>query len=212
VGRGKPCPKELIQKIECDKGKSCTGKGKSTVCGAVTDPISKTGKTHWKLFMGDEIDPKNPGHIKGVKHTHAYMDVDTSHCNFKRMPAYVSNLQVPLPLLTEPVAVLSYSRATKTGFRVHVWHPKMNGYQLLDQYDLIQRWQVTWLGDTGTHLLLHLTTPCHAAPMPSPAGSTIYLPCRFELCPYCQRQDRVEVCRQAQCDPDGGERWLSSLC
>jgi hypothetical protein len=78
-----------------------------------------------------------------------YLDVDTSACDFKITPAYVSSMMGD-SAHWQLVGVNSIYSATKTGFRVYVWHPVLRG-SFMQFFAAKYKWQISWMANTGRH-------------------------------------------------------------
>jgi len=76
-----------------------------------------------------------------------YMDVDTSSCKFPITPAYVSSVTGD-SAHWQLVGVNSIYSATKSGFRVYVWHPVLRG-NYLKYFAMRYKWKVNWLASSG---------------------------------------------------------------
>jgi hypothetical protein len=76
-----------------------------------------------------------------------FIDVDTTKCNFKMTPAYVTSMSGD-SAHWQLVGVNSIMNATATGFRVFVWHPTLRG-EFMKFFAKRYNWRMTWMANTG---------------------------------------------------------------
>jgi hypothetical protein len=76
-----------------------------------------------------------------------YIDVDTTECDFKLTPGYVTSVQGDAGHW-QLIGVNSIYSATKDGFRVYVWHPQLRG-SYLQYFAKRYNWRVNWVADSS---------------------------------------------------------------
>ena len=105
--------------------------GQSELCGTTTG----AGFTNWKKFGSLGL----------------FLDVDTSYCDFKKVPQYLTTVngvnQSPFFGFMKGTTVMA-STATTT-FRVIIYYPALTGYNLV-QYATKYKWHLSWLADSGS--------------------------------------------------------------
>jgi hypothetical protein len=125
------CP-TLHDSKECGN-KPCvegTGEGPSLPCGGrVTATTGMAGD--WKSIDGGQL----------------FVDINTTSCDFHKVPTYTASLETPARDWKN-AGTSTVSHATKTGFRVNMWHPSVASYQR-GEFARQRGWQVSWLGDGG---------------------------------------------------------------
>ena len=106
-------------------------------CGSRLSP-SRGKPLSWEL--ADEVGVESMHHTGGI-----FIDIDAGACGFPKTPAYVASISLPvgIPLTT---GFHTISKMSVHGFRVHAWHPYLQGRDLLDEATSTH-WNVNWIGD-----------------------------------------------------------------